>query len=168
VIAELPRWPSGGNRRRLEERWLRELEARGLTSFLPDKPVGASTAIQKAVEQFNDGRFWDCHETLEEEWLATPYPLRFFHHALIKVAVGLYHMGRQNRHGARVKLADGVRLLRLFPEVYAGVHAGRLLGDAAACLSRVSGADDVDWSELDKLPRPVVVMVGPDEPPPSA
>ena len=103
----LARWPRGGNRRRLEDSWLRELERRGLPSHLPDPPAGASTALQQAIVEFNSGAFWECHETLEEIWLETAYPLRFFYHAIIKVAVGFHHTSRRNRHGARVKLSDG-------------------------------------------------------------
>ena len=81
---ELAQWPSRGNRRRLEERWLEQLERRGLATFLPEPPGVAPPQLSVAVDQFNAGAFWDCHETLEEVWLDTPYPLRFFYHSIIK------------------------------------------------------------------------------------
>ena len=159
-IEDLPLWPSRGNRRKLEESWLLQLELRGLSAFLPEEPSKAPPAVYKAAEQFDRGDFWDCHETLEEVWLQAPYPLRLFYHSMIKVAVGLYHVGRHNHHGARVKLSDGVRILRLFPPEFMGVATGRLLGDASTWLALVDGEGRVDWSELDALPRPVIHMVG--------
>ena len=92
-IEDLPLWPSRGNRRKLEESWLLQLELRGLSAFLPEEPSKAPPAVYKAAEQFDRGDFWDCHETLEEVWLQAPYPLRLFYHSMIKVAVGLYHVG---------------------------------------------------------------------------
>ena len=152
----LARWPRGGNRRRLEDSWLRELERRGLPSHLPDPPAGASTALQQAIVEFNSGAFWECHETLEEIWLETAYPPRFFYHAIIKVAVGFHHTSRRNRHGARVKLSDGVRLLRLFVPSFLGVRTDHLLGETAVWLARLDGSERVDWSELDGLARPAI------------
>ena len=158
-VEYLPRWPSRGNRRKLEESWLRQLELRGLSAFLAEDPPEAPEALLSAVQQFNGGDFWDCHETLEEVWLQTPYPLRLFYHSIIKVAVGLYHVGRHNGHGARVKLSDGVRVLRLFPPEFMGVGAGRLYDDARRWLALVDSSGRVDWSELDALPRPTIQIV---------
>ena len=125
---DLPRWPSKGNRRKLEELWLEELEAHGLSAFLPDAPRQAPQELYRAIEQFNRGMFWECHETLEEVWRDTSYPLRFFYHAVIKAAVGFYHLSPHNRHGAWVKLGG----------------ASRLLG----------GDGPVDWVEMDVLSSP--------------
>ena len=105
-LASLPRWPSKGNRRKLEEMWLEALEHRGLQAFLEEAPAEAPAELHKAIMEFNAGLFWECHESLEDVWRGTPYPLRFFYHAIIKLAVGFYHMSRHNRHGARVKLSD--------------------------------------------------------------
>ena len=157
---ELAQWPSRGNRRRLEERWLEQLERRGLATFLPEPPGVAPPQLSVAVDRFNAGAFWDCHETLEEVWLDTPYPLRFFYHSIIKVAVGFHHIGRHNRHGSRVKLSDGVRLLRLFPVVYLGVGTGRLLADVTPWLERVSIEGNVDWAAMDRMARPAIQVAG--------
>jgi len=154
---DLPARPSKGNRRELEQAWIAQLEARGLYHFLPQPPDAVPPQVYVAVDQFNAGSFWDCHETLEEVWLETTYPLRFVYHALIKVAVGFHHLGRHNCHGARVKLSDGVRLLRLFPAVYMGVHTRQLLADTSAWLARIEGEARLDWAALDTLPRPTIL-----------
>jgi hypothetical protein len=156
---DLARWPSGGNRRRLEDQWLGQLERHGLPAFLPEPPAKAPLQLPKAIEQFNGESFWDCHETLEAVWLETPYPLRLFYHSIIKTAVGFHHMRRHNRYGARVKLSDGVRLLRLFSPEYMGVRTGRLLEDSSGWLARVTGAGRLDWAELDLLGTPTIHTV---------
>ena len=107
-LFDLPRWPSKGTRRKLEATWLEELETHGMPDGLLQPPSQPPPQLFEAVEQFNNGLYWECHETLEEVWLETLYPLRFFYHAIIKVSVGFHHMNRHNRHGARVKLGDAV------------------------------------------------------------
>ena len=155
-LNDLPRWPSKGNRRRLEELWLESLELHGLRCALPEPPPEVPTELSQAVEQFNGRRFWDCHETLEHVWLRTPYPLRFFYHSIIKAAVGFHHQSRHNRHGARVKLSDAVRLLRLFQPSYLGLRTDLLLGDTSIWLAKVDGAGRVNWAELDAMPTPII------------
>lgn len=156
----LPRWPSGGNRRRLDEMWLRRLEAGADDSILAEPPEGAPPVLLMAVQEFNQGLYWECHETLEGIWRNTPYPLRFFYHAIIKVAVGLHHLSRHNRHGATVKLADAVRVLRLFQPRFLGIRTDLLLADASAWLERARDAAPDLWAELDSLPRPLIRLVG--------
>ena len=155
-LSDLPLWPSKGNRRRLEELWLESLERDGLRGALPQPPNEATRQLSKAVEQFNGRHFWDCHETLEHVWLRTPYPLRFFYHAIIKAAVGFHHQSRHNRHGARVKLSDAVRLLRLFQPSYLGLRTDLLLDEVSNWLVKVGDAGRVNWAELDAMPTPII------------
>ena len=68
------------------------LERPELSQRIPEQP-GKPLELRQAIEEFNSGAFWDCHETLEELWLKTPYPLRFFYHSIIKTAVGFHHVG---------------------------------------------------------------------------
>ena len=156
---ELSRWPSGGNRRILEERWLDYLERHGLPQRIVEQP-SKPLELRQAIEEFNSGAFWHCHETLEELWLNTPYPLRFFYHSIIKTAVGFHHVGHHNRHGSRVKLADSVRLLRLFQPAFMGVRTEELLREIVEWVARVDHAEQVHWQELDDLPRPTIATVG--------
>ena len=156
---DLPQWPERGDRRRLERKWLALLEERGLREFLPEEPEDRPSELLEAIEQFNAGEYWDCHETLEGIWLKTPYPLRFFYPSIIKTAVGFHHIGRHNRHGGRVKLGDGVRLLGIFQLHYMGVDTAHLLDDASRWLTRVEHDDAPDWASLDKLPKPRIALL---------
>ena len=152
----LPLWPSKGNRRKLDTLWLEKLERHGIHAFLSD-PVEKPGELDRAIEEFNNRLFWECHETLEHVWRDTPYPLRLFYHAIIKVAVGFYHGSRHNRHGTRVKLADGIHLLRLFLPCFLGIRTDLLLKDVSAWQARIEGQSPINWRILDTLPTPHIL-----------
>lgn len=158
-LYELPRQPSRGNRRKLEAAWLDELENHGMPAELLETPAQPPDQLLVAVEQFNQGLYWECHETLEEVWLETLYPLRFFFHTIIKAAVGFHHLNRHNRHGALVKLGDAVRLLPFFQPQFMGIRTDALLRDTAEWLERVETPERLDWESLDALPRPIIVII---------
>ena len=153
----LPRLPAKGQRRKLEAQWLGVLEAGGMSveSVMPQGDAPAQ--LFDAVSLFNNGQYWECHEVLEEVWLETPYPQRFFWSALIKLAVGLHHTKRHNLHGARVKLGDAARLLPMFQSQCLGVDTATALTDALQLLHILDTAP-LNWATLDELPKPVIAL----------
>ena len=126
------------NRRVLDAQWADALRLHGIQKFADPQPPEPPPELGQAIEQFNVGEFWECHETLEDVWRESPYPFRLFFHAVIKTAVGFHHLTVHNRHGARVKLRDGVELLELFQPEWIGVRTDLLLTDATGMASRWS------------------------------
>ena len=92
---------------------------------IPNRP----TALKLGITQFNQKRYWQCHETLEELWLSEEYPLRLFYHGLIKAAVGLLHLEHQNHLGATLKLRDAEFTLAPFTPNMMGIDIAKLLDD---------------------------------------
>ena len=153
---DLPTAPSRGNRRTLEAMWLERLEASGIRASDLEVPETTPGPLVSAVQQFNEGRYWDCHETLEDLWRETPYPLRFAYHALIKAAVGFHHLSRRNRNGARLKLSDAVRLLSLFQPEILGIRTDMLRNVVSKRLSLLEEDQPTDWPRLEALRQPVI------------
>jgi predicted metal-dependent hydrolase len=54
----------------------------------------------QGVALFNAGRFFACHEVLEELWLASNGDQRTLLHALIQAAAALHHRQNGNTKGA--------------------------------------------------------------------
>ena len=152
--AELPLWPPRRRRRQTDTLWLERLEEVGLAPFQDAFPDSPSAPLQKAVEQFNIGLFWDCHETLEDLWLVTPYPLRHFYQGVLKIAVGFHHSNRHNVRGCRNKLAEGLRLLKVFTPSFLGLDTGALAVETGRWLQEMSRGPRLDWTVLDSEPRP--------------
>lgn len=144
------------NRRALDAQWIDALRRHGIRKFGDGRVTEPPPELQRAIEQFNRGEFWECHETLEDVWRESPYPFRLFYHAVIKTAVGFHHLSAHNRNGARIKLRDGVELLELFQPEWMGVRTDLLRADAAEWLSYVK-APTVAWTELDGRARPRIL-----------
>ncbi len=154
-LTNLPTMPFR-NRRALDAQWIDALRRHGIDRFGDQRSNEPPPELLQAIEQFNRGEFWECHETLEDVWRESPYPFRLFYHAVIKTSVGFHHLAKHNRHGARVKLRDGVELLGLFQPEWMGVRTDLLLADTTEWLSYVE-ATPVTWPELDRRARPRIL-----------
>ena len=150
ATVDLPTYPNKGDRRALDVSWLALLHKHGLSKYLkvvPTPPAGLALAI----EEFNQGNYWKCHETLEGLWLPERYPVRLFYHALIKAAVGLLHLKGHNKHGATVKMQDAKYGLVPFLPGFMSVDTDRLHSDVLERLTYLHANGSVDWGTIDQL-----------------
>ena len=148
---DLPTRPLKGQRRSLDLLWLAKLEQEGrgaLPPVIPQPPP----ALRLAVTEFNEGQYWQCHETLEEIWMSEEYPLRLFYHGLIKAAVGLLHLERNNLSGARLKLKDAERTLAPFIPGMMGLDVADLLAGIKQRLTLIDDNLVLVKESLDLLP----------------
>ncbi len=141
------------SRLQVDAEWLERLRREGLAAHLPARPEPPAGLVA-AVQQINEGRYWEAHETLEAVWLPAPYPVRLFYYALIKLAVGLFHIERGNTVGARQQMQAAVEFLEPFSPRFHGLRTDLLVGDARVRLEAVtaegeapSGRLRVRWNE---------------------
>ena len=87
----------------------------------------------EAIAQFNDGYYFESHETLEDLWMVTPLPERDLFQAVIQLAAAFVHYARSEYPGI-IKLLDASadKLRRFLPD--------RLEIDTSALLSAVERA----------------------------
>jgi len=98
-------------------------------------------ALAAGIAQFNDGLFYECHDTLEEVWSGLRGPSRDFLQGLIQVAVGFYHLDNGNRAGAATLLRRGLSRLERYPDRHAGFALAPLRAAVGAWLAALeSGA----------------------------
>ena len=64
------------NRRVLDAQWTDALRQHGIDRFGDCRSAEPLPELRGAIEQFNRGEFWECHETLEDVWRETAYPFR--------------------------------------------------------------------------------------------
>ena len=84
------------------------------------------------IEQFNDGYFFEAHETLEELWLPSPWPFRPFLQGIIQLAAGFVHLMRHEYPGAVKLLARGIEKIEVAPSDFMGIDVAQLAAGARA------------------------------------
>ena len=95
----------------------------------PNEPVLSAEdreALRRGAQQFNDGLYFECHDTLEEAWSGIRGEARDFFQGLIQVSVGLYHWSNGNAGGALTLLDRGQKRLARYGDSYLGLNLGAL------------------------------------------
>src|SRR3954469_19117281 len=84
-------------------------QARSMPDSRPrlcDEPPPA--ALLAGIEQFNQGAYFEGHETLEAIWMGEPGDIRRLYQGILQIGVGFYHLQRGNYRGTLNLLASGV------------------------------------------------------------
>lgn len=85
---------------------------------------------------FNRDRdYFECHEVLEELWLASDREPVY--KGLLQVAVGMYHFRNQNLRGAQLMLSSAIQILEPYPEQILGIELGLLLSSCRNALEKL-------------------------------
>ena len=95
--------------------------------------------LLRAIDEFNRGAWFECHETLEELWVGAKGELRDFYQGVLQLAVAQHHWRNGNLKGALILLKGGRDLLSRVAPVCQGVDVAALTADAAK-LRRELGA----------------------------
>ncbi|HEY7061317.1 MAG TPA: DUF309 domain-containing protein [Chloroflexota bacterium] len=117
-----------------------------------------------AVEQFNRGEFFECHETLEALWLAEGEPLRRLYQGILQVGVAFHHQRRGNYRGAMHLLRSGIAHLLPFAPRCLGVDVEGLLAAAVRCRDTLVALGPERIDQLDPALVPRITLLG--RPPP--
>jgi uncharacterized protein len=99
----------------------------------------------QGVEEFNQGEFYACHDTLEALWMEAMEPQKTFYQGILQMAVGLYHLSNHNWRGAVTLLGESIYRLRCYQPSYAEVDVSRLIDEGVALLTALqhSGPEGV-------------------------
>jgi len=115
--------------------------------------------LLKGIHEFNEGEFFEQHETLETLWRATDTDIRYLYQGILLVGVGFYHLGRGNYHGAQAKLADGIRMLEWFGPTCQRVDVADLITRTRPCLEQVRALGRERLHEFDRSQIPQVRLL---------
>ena len=132
--------------------WLERVQRDGLPDI--DDPALAIT-LQPSLDLLRTRRYWQAHETLEDLWREAPYPLKLFHYALIKTAVGLLHVERRSAAPAGRQLEQAVLYIEPFTPAFAGLDTAAVLSQVRAALDALAG-EPVDWDAMPSFAYPTV------------
>ena len=112
--------------------------------------------LRAGVEEFNAGLYFECHETLEELWMARAGPDRWLYQGILQVGVSLHHLRRGNWVGAVNLMERGLHLLSAYPDHCQWVEVSALRRSSERILRYLisegrSGVDKFDWNLAPKI-----------------
>ncbi len=84
-------------------------------------------AFWQGVEEFRQGEFYACHDTLEALWIEAQEPNKTFLQGILQIAVACYHLSNQNWRGAVILLGEGSRRLMSYRPEYEGIDVEALV-----------------------------------------
>lgn len=134
-------------------------------------------AFWQGVAQFNQGQFYDCHDTLEALWMEASQSEKGFYQGILQIAVSLYHLSNYNWRGAVILLGEGVNRLSRYEPDHGQINLEQVITQSAELLSCLqesgaeqaisrlhaqqmgSGGDCVDWQAALGVGLPVIERV---------
>ncbi|MFN2555748.1 MAG: DUF309 domain-containing protein [Nitriliruptorales bacterium] len=109
-------------------------------------------ALGKAIELWNEERFFEAHEVLENVWQAAPEEDRRFWQGVIQVAVGCVHHQRGNIHGTIVLLRKAADKLADYPDIHNEVDVEQLRVFAEGVAAAVEEVQQILAIEYPRFP----------------
>lgn len=134
---------------------------------LVTKTITVPANLQRACEEFNSGKFYECHESIEEIWQLETGPVRNAYKGLIQIAAAFVHLSRGKYVGAERLLRTGTAYLAPYrPGGAMGFDIEAVCAAAEECYERLVAAGPAAAPAFDLARRPIYAVntaVLPDE-----
>ena len=140
----------------MTEAWVASTSRSGATN---DCQAEATAALRLGIEQFNQGLFFEQHETLEDAWIEESGRVRYLYQGILQVGVGFYHLQRGNYRGATALLRRGIGYLAPFAPACLEVDVARLIEEAGRALAELERLGPSGLGEFDPALIPHVHLV---------
>lgn len=119
----------------------------------------ASQQLLKGVRLFNTGEYFECHEVLEELWLAERGPVRELYQGVLQIGVALLHRQRGNFKGAVSLLQSGLRHIAPFAPSCQQLDLARLRRETETLLAHLQQLGAERLAEFDAQLVPQVWLL---------
>jgi hypothetical protein len=119
-----PQKHSKGQRQALDTLWLTHLTEGGDPG--EGDQLANSPSFGIGIAEFNQGKFFEAHESFESAWLDAPYPDCLLGLALAKLGAACANGQRGNLASATKIVGDTLRYLAPLPMVFAGLDCSAL------------------------------------------
>ncbi len=131
----------------------------------PLLPNDASPELTEFWRLWNEEKFFECHEALEELWRKTTGPQRWFLNGLINCAVAIYQHRRGNSEGAARQLLRAQVKLQPFCPRHNDLNVDELLeGVAREVELSCVALSESQRTRLESLQKSIEARMAPDFP----
>lgn len=125
-----------------------------------DSPPGQ---LLQGIREFNNGEWYDCHETVEDLWIGTQGEMRDFYQGIIQIAIAMLHWSNGNFGGALSLLKGGAAYLRRVSPRCQWVDVDALAGEADQVRARLEELGSEQMASLEPGLIPRIRIVGDDQ-----
>ncbi|MFM1811885.1 MAG: hypothetical protein RLZZ336_823 [Cyanobacteriota bacterium] len=116
-----------------------------------EQALQADPRLAQAIDLFNAGEWYACHDGFEELWHETQGPMRPVLQGILQIAVAQLHRQRDNNRGATILMGEGLGRLRGCEDAALGLDLADLRSCAARHLAALQGSSAVDGDRLPPL-----------------
>lgn len=88
--------------------------------------------LLEGIRLFNAGEYYDCHEVIEEAWVAEKAPIRIMYQGILQIGVACYHIQQKNWRGAMKMIQRGLPKTERYAPHCMGIDLVKLIADAEA------------------------------------
>ncbi len=110
--------------------------------------------VRQGVGLFNQGRYYEAHDALEEAWFADRRPCRDLYQGLLQLGIALYHIEQHNFRGADKMLLRATGKFQRLPSRCQGMDVAELLEQSRSLRQTLLdlGPDQVDQFSRELFP----------------
>jgi hypothetical protein len=134
-------------------------QPRNLRLLTDEELAERRPVLLRGIEQFNQGYFFEAHETWEDLWMISPWPVRQFLQGLIQIAAALVHLMRHEYPGTVRLLDEGTKKIAAFPPDTLGIDAARLLTEARSAREELAALGRGRFEEWDRHRIPQIHLL---------
>lgn len=116
------------------------------------EPASVEQALVLGAQLWDQLRFFEAHECLEQVWHAAAEGDEDLWQGVIQVAVAGVHLQRGNRGGATSLLERAEQRLAAYPDGHRGIEVTATRRSLAALIARLRAGDEVSDRDLPGFP----------------
>ena len=114
---------------------------------------------RQGIEMFNNGHYYECHDFLEEAWMADESAGRDLYRGILQVGIAYYQIERGNYRGALKMLLRVRQWLDPLPAICRQVNIARLREDVERVQQALEKLGPEEFSAIDRaLFRPIELI----------
>lgn len=138
-----------------------ETRTRNLRLLTEEEVEERRHILVAGIDQYNDGYFFEAHETLEELWLPSPWPIRPFLQGIIQLSAGFVHLMRHEYPGTVRLIGRAIEKLEEAPDEFLGVNNAQLVAGARKARDELVklGPDRFEEWDQKRIPKIAFVIV---------
>lgn len=125
----------------------------------PGNPAGLPPLVELGISDFNRGRFYECHESLEDAWRAEQGRIRLLYQGVLQIGVGLHHQRNGNWRGAVNLITKGLGRLEEFEPTACGINVRDLRREGESCLRELQRLGRERVADFDASRIPVIKTI---------